>query len=295
MTADLALARRTTASDVADSTSLLETCVDAVQVVDDRHAVGHMSSLVAASIVLDNGCDAVLHLTCRDRNRLALHGDLLGAAALGVTSVVLERGEKLQKDDYIRGKGVFDTRTDRLIAMAAAIGDDPKLVSPPGFLIGGKVMIFRPPEEWRSDRIQEMVRAGVRVLYTQPCLNIKLLSRYVHLLVEQRVTHGASLIVEVPLITSADAAQNYKVRHPGSLIPKRAANRIAEATDPRAEGIAVCAEMLAAVRDLPGTSGANVRHDGDPRGVIEAIGHAGLGRDSGGGSSLENESSKGRQ
>jgi len=153
----------------------LAPAVDAVQVIDDREAAGHMSSLAAASIILRHGVDPVVHLTARDRNRVALQAELLGAAALGVTSLVISRGEKLSRKEYLRGKGVFDTNETRFIGMAGRINEETALISPPGFMVGTYVTVFDPAASWEATRIVESLDAGVNVLYTQPCLNMRLL------------------------------------------------------------------------------------------------------------------------
>lgn len=276
VTADLPLRPTTSVADIEDSVAILAPVVDALQLVDDRQAVGHMSPLAAASIVRRSGSDAVVHITCRDRNRVALQAELLGAAALGITSLVVSRGEKLSKQDFIRGKGVFDTSETRLIEMATRIGTESNLVSVPGFLVGTCVTVFDPKEDWEAVRIRETIDAGAKVLYTQPCLNVDLLARYVAKLVERKITHRASLILDIPLIGSRETAGGYKANNPGALIPKAVTARLTRANNPAGEGVSACAEMLAKARTLPGIAGANIRHDGVPGQVVSAIREAGL-------------------
>jgi len=276
MTAELPLQPTSKVADIERSVSLVLPYVDAVQVIDDRHAVGHMSPLAAAAIVLRCGADAVIHLTGRDRNRVALQAELLGAAALGVTSVVVRRGEKLSKKDFLRGKGVFDTGETRLIEMARRIGEESGLVPVPGFQIGTYVTVFTFAEDWRARRISESIDAGTRILYTQPCLNVSLLTRYMDKLVREKIPHSASVIVEVPLLSSRELAESYKKKDPTALIPDVAVARIADADDPQAEGIAVCAQMLKSLTAIPGVCGAHIRHQGDVADVVAAITAAGL-------------------
>ncbi len=271
ITAELPLQPTSTAADIEAAVSALAPFVDAVQIIDDRDAEGHMSSLAAAAIVLRCGTDAVLHLTGRDRNRVALQAELLGSAALGVTSVVVRRGEKLSKKDFLRGKGVFDTKETRLTEMAQRIGEESGLVSAPGFHIGTYVTVFTFSEDWQAERISESIDAGTRVLLTQPCLNGALLARYMDKLVRQKIPHRASVIVEVPLLDSRELAQNYKKEDPSALVPDATVARIVAAGDPRAEGIAVCAEMLKSLTVIPGVAGASIRHNGDVTNVVAAI------------------------
>ena len=216
ITAELPLQPADTAASIRNAAKLLARHVDALQIIDDRDARGTMSAVVAASLVLGTNTDAIVHMTSRDRNRLALRGDLLGAAATGVTSLIIARGEKLPRSDYIRGKSVFDTDEHRLMQIAQRIGDDASLVEPPGFLMGTYVSIFDVSEDWEARRIEESIDKGSRLLLTQPCLNERLLTQYVSRVVERRITHKASLMVEVPLLTSAEEAQKLKSSEPSA-------------------------------------------------------------------------------
>ena len=275
ITADLPLSPPTTAADIESIAAQLCPYVDALQIIDDREATGHMSSVAAAAIVARAGVDPVVHLTARDRNRVALQADLLGAAALGVTSIVISRGEKLSKKEFLRGKGVFDTNEARFIGMAKRISEDTDLVSAPGFLVGTYVTVFDPADEWEATRIGESLDTGVSVLYTQPCLNTRLLGRYMKKLVEKKILHRASVIVEVPLLDSRESARDYKKENPIALIPDETTKRIVDSEDPAAEGFAACVEVLRGVREIPGIAGVNIRHTGDADPVVAAIEAAG--------------------
>ncbi len=276
VTADLPLQPVTRVADIQEAVATLSPLVDAIQVIDDRHADGHMSSLAAAAIVMQNDCDAVLHLTGRDRNRVALQAEMLGAAALGITSLVLQRGEKLTRKGGLRGKGVFDTKETRLTEMARRIGEESNLVSVPGFLIGTCITVFSPGDDWEALRISESIDAGTRLFFTQPCLNTFLLGQYMDKLIDRKIMHRASVMVEVPLLGSRAEARKYKKKNPGALIPDATVMRVAEARDPRAEGIAVCGEMLSALQAMPGVSGANIRYDGVVADAVAAIAAANL-------------------
>jgi len=275
VTADLPLQPTTSVSDIERSVGVLSRFADAIHVIDDREAVGHMSSLAAATIVLQNQTDAILHLTGRDRNRVALQAELLGAAALGVTSLVITRGAKLSRKDYLRGKGVFDTHETRLMEMTTRISEESGLVSPPGFAIGTYVAAFAPAEDWGATRISQSIDAGASFLLTQPCLNRGVLKKYASKLVDLRVTHRASLVVEIPLLASAEIARNLKKNMPSALIPDAAIREMAGADDELETGIGLCAEMLAGAREIPGVSGANIRYEGPANQAVAALAAAG--------------------
>lgn len=263
LSADLPLSPATSVADIKDALQGFAPLVSAVQLVDDRAAVGHMSPLTAASIVLQNDMDAVVHLTCRDRNRVALQADLVGAAAIGVTSLLLQRGEKLSRKGTLRGKGVFDTSETRLTEMARKIGEASGLVSAPGFLLGACVTVFGAGDNWQAKRILESIDAGSRLLMSQPCLNLKLLQHYMTKVVEQKIPHRASFVVDVPLLCTAEEARTYKRDNPAALVPDATIADIVTSADPRAAGIDACVHMLNALREVPGVAGANIRCTSD--------------------------------
>ncbi|MCH7830287.1 MAG: methylenetetrahydrofolate reductase [Proteobacteria bacterium] len=276
VSADLPLRPTSTASDIAAAVAVLAPVVDAVQLDDNREAAGNMSALAAASLVMKSGLDAIVHMTCRDRNEMALQADLLGAAALGITTLLLARGEKLSGSKTLRGKGVFDIRATRLTEMAKWINDKTDLVSAPGFLIGTLIAVFDPDEDWEASRIQEKIDVGARFLQTQPCLNVELLRRYMKELVTRKVLRRASVIVEVPLLTSRELARDYKIANPSALLPEASVARIMAASDATAEGIAVCAAVLKELGSIPGVAGANIKHDTAAENVAAVIQQAGL-------------------
>lgn len=271
VTAEPPLEAATSAADVREHAETLAPVVDALHVGDDRLACGHMSALAAARIVLDCGVDAVIRLSCRDRNRIALQADILGAAALGITSMVLVRGEKLSDNAPTRGKGVFELGGTRLIQLARRLGAESGPIADPGLYLGSFVTAFRPAQDWQATLIQQKVEAGARFLQTQPCLNMNVVGAYMQKLIEQKVPQRASIIVEVPLLGSAEDAERVKALHKGAPIPADIVRRIAEAADPVAEGIAICADAVAALREMPGVSGVNVQYSGDPGNVVAVL------------------------
>ena len=276
ITGDLPLRPDSSAADIRNAVEILAPTLDAVQIDDNRYLPGHMSPLAAASIVLNSGLDAIVHLSCRDRNRVALQADILGAAAIGATSMLLARGEKIADKKLTRAKGVFDTNGTQLIAMASQGAADLRMPASQESLIGCFVTVFDPPEGWEATRIVEKLDAGARFLQTQPCLNTDLLRRYLETLVQLKIMHRASLVVEVPLLTSVQEAAAVKEVHKGAPIPDAAIKRITESRDPVREGISVCAEMLNELPGIPGVSGVNIHYRGNPRNVTAVIHEAHL-------------------
>ena len=276
VTAELPLTPGSSAEAIAESLHTLAPVVDAVQVSDNRMAVGHASPVAVAALAIREGVDAVPHLSCRDRNRIALRGDILGAAINGVTSLVVARGEKVPASAAVRAKGVFNGNASELAEFAQRVNEESTIVSPPGFLIGTYSTVFAPAEGWEATKLDEKIAAGARFLLTQPCLNVDVLESYMAAVVARRITHRAAIIPEIPLLTSIEQARSIKEIQPGAPLPDDLVKRIAGSNDPVATGIEVCAEVLKAVAGIPGVSGVNVLHYGDASNVADAIRASGL-------------------
>lgn len=271
ITAEIPIDATTTATDIKTGIEALRPVVDAVQIGDDRAAVGHVDPLAVASIAVGLGVDPVLHLSCRDRNRIALKGRLLGAALIGVSSVMLMQGKKLP--DALRGKmkGVFDTRAPQLIEMARYIGDDHTRVSPPGFCVGSYVSAVRPGADWKAKKVLETIDSGANFLQTAPCLNLDMLTAYMEKLVALKVLHRASVIVELPLLSSVQMANDIKESRPGSRISKRIVQELAEAKNPGAEGYRICRDAIIEMKSIPGISGVNIIYASDSGAVARLV------------------------
>ena len=278
ITAELPFGPPTSAAALRSLIDTLGPAMDALQVSEDRRAEGRMAGLAAAALVRERGFDPLLHLSCRDRNRIALQGELLGAVALGVSSIIPHRGRKLP--DTLRGKvkAVFDSTPVQLIEMACRIGEHAALDEAPQLLVGSFVTVVDPGEQWQAVNINEKLDAGARLLQTLPCLNLPLLERYAARLVAMRTPHRGSLVVDVPLLESAAFARELKDIYPGSPIPPAAIERIERSANPRATAIRQCAEALRTLATLPGISGANIVFESDPEAVLRALDEAGLRR-----------------
>ncbi len=271
VTARLPLDSGTVGGDVHAHAEALRGHVDAVQLGDDPGARPHISPLAAASLVLQAGVDPVIHLTCRDRNRIALQGDIMGAAAIGVTSLVLSRGQKLPASLKQKVKGVFDIGAQRLLATARALNAHERLIAPPGFFLGANVTALDPPEGWSADGVDDKVAAGVNFVQTQACLDTRLLRRYMAALVARKLLERISVVVQVPLIDSIEMLHELRQGRRPLLIPPDLLERLENAVDIRKEGEAICAEVLAGVKRVPGVGGVNLLYRGDAAAAARVI------------------------
>ena len=236
---------------------------DAVNVTDGPQARVSMSPLAAAAILVRNEIEPILQLSCRDRNRIALQSDLLGAAALGIENVLMLRGDDPTAGDQPDTKPVFDLDTQALVQTAAHMRDDGKLPSgralqgKPALFIGATDSPLDPPPGWKPDKLRAKIEAGAEFMQTQFCMDLDVLKRYLQRLADEGVPRTFFLIGIAPL-ASAQSAQWMRKNLPGVVISDAIVTRMERATDAKAEGRRICVELLQQLSGMKGVVGAHV-------------------------------------
>ena len=253
---------------------VLSSVVDAVAVTDCPYGVLHMSGLAVASILIQHGIEPVLHLTSRDRNRVALKSELLGAAALGVTSFILHRGDKLPSEREPKIKPVHDTGGKNLLAVAKQLSNFQKSRGERELLLGTIATAFNPKIGWQASEIKAKSEAGAEFIQTQICLDPDLLRRYMKRLVAAQATWRCRVIVSVPVLTSVETARWLYENLRGSVMPASIVQRFEAAQDPESFGIQLCAETIQAVKQIPGVSGVNLSTTGEAEAIVAAVNQA---------------------
>jgi methylenetetrahydrofolate reductase (NADPH) len=271
VTAQLPLAPGTSAADIRHMVDLLGPAVDAIQISDHPTTTPHMSPLAAASLALQANMDPVVEMTCRDRNRIALQSDLMGAAALGVTSLVISRGEKMPAAHKQRIRGVFDIGAKRLMATAQAVGANERLIAAPGFFLGSNVTAIDPPEGWTAEGVDGKAGAGSKFVQTQPCLDTVVLRKYMAVLVARKALERISVVVHVPLLGSMHMLRELQAARRPLLITHELIVRLERAGDFAGAAEAICVEALQTIASIPGVCGVNVVHHGDPAAVVRVV------------------------
>lgn len=275
--AEIYLRAETDAAAIREQADVLRNHVDAILLTDNQYGQLHMSTIAAASILLDCGVDPIVQLTSRNRNRIALISDLLGAGALGVTSLLLVAGEKAPNDLNPRPKPVLDLSATDLIRTASTIKADENLRSNPDFLVGGVVTPVLPGPHWKPKKMLEKIDAGAQFLQTHTCMDIELLRRYLKHLVANKLIQRTSIIVSLAVLASADDADWLRANRPNVMLPDSIVERLRAASDPDAEGIQICVEIIHALQKIPGVDGVSIVASRDlaaiPR-VVEAAGLA---------------------
>jgi methylenetetrahydrofolate reductase (NADPH) len=276
VTAELTLTKSSTARDIQQQADMLGDLVDAIQVTDIPYAWVQMSSLSAATILINHGVDPIPILTCRDRNRIALQSDLLGLRALGVTSLVLMRGYQVPKRHSLPGSMVFELSGRELIELAAGVGEGSPPIPGEEFLIGTAANAFRPKRNWQAESLKAKAAAGARFMQTQLCFNPDMLRHYMKRLVEVKLTRDYSVMVSLAPLPSAVTATWLKNRMKEARIPAELIQRLEDAKDPEHEGIEICAEMMREISEIPGISGINLMTMGNAEAIAATIEASGL-------------------
>ena len=280
VTAEVAPPRGADVTGLRETARLLRGWVDAANVTDNQGARVRMSSLAGSAVLLAEGLDPVMQMTCRDRNRIALQSDLLAAGGLGVPNVLLMTGDRPERGDHPDAPGVFDLDSDSLTAAARALRDDGTLLSgqtvesAPRYLIGAV-----DPGAGEPERLARKVALGTEFVQTQFVFDVAAFAGWLARVRDLGLTQRCGVLAGVGPIRSLRAL-DVMAGLPGVRVPaalKRRlrgvpAHRVAE------EGMAACAEIVAALRELPGLAGVHVMAVAYEQGVPEILTAAGLGR-----------------
>ena len=264
MTAEVTPPVSCRAEDLLDKALPLKGLADAVNVTDGAGARAHLGALASATILLRNEIEPVLQITCRDRNRLALQSDLLGAAALGIRNLLVLRGDDPSAGDQPDAKPVFDLDSGALIATAVGIrerGELPsgrKVTGRADFFIGAADMPLDPPKDWQPKSLKAKIAAGAQFAQTQFCMDIDIVRRYVARLAEHGLTDRIALLIGVVPLRSGRSARWIKEQLYGAIIPDDMVERLEYSGDAAAEGRQICVDFIEQLATVPGVAGAHI-------------------------------------
>ena len=247
---------------------------DAVNVTDGAGAHAHMSALAAAALLIAAGIEPILQLTCRDRNRIALQGELMGAAALGVRNLLLLRGDDPSAGDQPDAKPVFDLDSRSLTGTARAIRDGKlphgtKVAGAAPFFIGAADIPVDPPPGWAPDSLKAKVAAGAQFVQTQFCMDTAIVRRYTARLADAGLS--VFLLIGVNPLRSARSAAWMRRHLFGTIIPDTMVARLEQAEDAAAEGRKICIETIEELSLIPGIAGAHIMAPGNDAAIPEVI------------------------
>jgi methylenetetrahydrofolate reductase (NADPH) len=226
----------------------------------------------------------VLQVSCRDRNRIAIQGDILGAAAMGVHNVLCLTGDDVSVGDQPEAKPVFDLDSMHLLATARAMRDrgmflsGRKLTVPPRLFLGAAANPFVPPYDWRPLRLAKKIQAGADFIQTQYCFDLPRFREYMARVRDLGLHEKVFILVGVGPLRSDRAAEFIRTRVPGVVIPDEIVDRLRKTPKEkkRAEGKRICVEIIQQVREIEGVAGIHVMAYRQEELVAEIIQEAGL-------------------
>jgi methylenetetrahydrofolate reductase (NADPH) len=277
MTAELAPPVSCDAAELLHKAAGLKGLADAVNVTDGAGARAHMSALAAASLLRGAGIEPILQITCRDKNRLALQSELMGAAALGIRNLLLLTGDDPKAGDQPETKPVFDVDSKTLIETARRLRDDGTL--PTGRKVGGHAAFFigaadmpiDPPAGWQPHSLLGKVKSGAQFAQTQFCMDAGVVRRYLGALEQAGLTKQLAILIGVNPLRSAKSAAWMKSHLFGTIIPDAFIERMEKAAEPAREGVRICVELIEELSTIPGVAGVHIMAPGNDAAIAEVI------------------------
>jgi methylenetetrahydrofolate reductase (NADPH) len=250
--------------DVLRAAEPLKDVADAVNATDASGANCHMSSMGICSVLSRAGLGIVLQISCRDRNRIAIQGDVLGAAAMGVGNVLCLTGDGVGVGDQPGAKAVFDLDSLSLLRTLRTMRDDAtflsgrKLSTPPQIFLGAAENPCIPPLEWRADRLEKKVRAGADFIQTNYIYDVPAFVEFMKRVRDMGLDEGVFILAGVGPLASAKTARWMRRNVPGIHIPEAIIDRLERAAKPAEEGKKLCIELIQQVREIAGVKGVHV-------------------------------------
>ena len=265
-TGELGPPRGAHAEEVRKKAAYLKGKVDAVNITDNQTAVVRMASWAASLLLIQEGLEPNYQMVCRDRNRLAMQADILGAAALGIRNMLCLSGDHCQFGDHPTAKGVFDIDSMQLISMVRQMRDDGKFLSgndvdgKPQIFIGAASNPFADPFEWRVHRLAKKVKAGVDFIQTQCIYNMPKFREFIRQANDMGLTEKVFILAGITPMKSLGMAKYMKAKVPGMDVPDEIIIRLqGVARDKQAEeGIKITLEQIAELKEMKGVAGVHL-------------------------------------
>lgn len=270
--------------DVYRAASVLAEVCDGINAVDASGANCHISSVAMCALLTRAGYEPVYQVTCRDRNRIAIQGDMLGAAAMGVLNVLCLSGDDVSAGDQPEAKRVYDFDSIQLLRTARTMRDEGvflsgrKITTPPCFFLGAAANPFVPPYEWRPQRLSKKIAAGAQFIQTQYCFDLPRFKEYMVRVRDLGLHNQAFILAGVGPLKSARAAEFMRSKVPGVVIPDEIVDRLKKTPKERQqeEGKEIAIELIQQIREIEGIAGVHIMAYRQEELVADIVNQAGL-------------------
>jgi 5,10-methylenetetrahydrofolate reductase len=250
--------------DVYERASIFNGWVDGINAVDASGANCHMSSVGICALLTRIGYAPIMQIACRDKNRIAIQGDVLGAAAMGVANMMCLTGDGVQAGDQPGAKPVFDLDCMSLLETVRIMRDNAKFLSgrkltkPPQVFLGAAINPFAPPYDFRPYRLAKKIEAGAQFVQSQYCYDVPMFREYMKKVRDLGLDEKCFILVGVGPLASARTARWMRSNVPGVHIPDAIIARIEGAADQKKEGKQLCIDIINEVKEIAGVSGIHV-------------------------------------
>lgn len=282
VTAELAPPDSALAEDVYERARMFDGYVDGMNATDGSGAHCHMSSVAMCALLTNVGYSPVLQISCRDKNRIAIQGDVLGAAALGVSNVLCLSGDGVQVGDHPEAKPVFDLDSMSLLETIRIMRDESRYLSgrpittPPQMFLGAAENPSAPPFDFRPHRLAKKIAAGAQFIQTQYVFDIEHLRTFMAKSRDLGLLEQCFIIPGVGPLASARTALWIRKNVPGIHIPDAIIERLEGAQEPKKEGRKICVELIQQIKEIEGVSGVHVMAYRQEEAVSEIIQQSGV-------------------
>ncbi len=268
---------------VRQKARLIRGFVDAANITDCQTAIVRMSSIASGVLVMQEGVEPVIQMTCRDRNRIAIQADLLGAAALGIKNLLCLTGDHQKFGNHPEAKGVFDLDSIQLLDMVRRMRDEKRFQcgeeikgKTVEFFLGAAANPFADPFEFRVHRLAKKVAAGAQFIQTQIVYNLERFRKFMEMARDLGLTEKVYILAGITPPKSYGMARYMKYFVPGLDVPDEILKRLKDAKDKREEGIQIAVEIIEQVREIPGIAGVHIMAIEWEEAVPEIVKRAGL-------------------
>ena len=282
ITAEIPAPISASASEMEEKIDLLTGHVHAINVTDNPGATAHMSSLAGCTIVRNKGIDPIFQVTCRDRNRLAIQSDLMGASALGINNVLTLAGDPVKNGDQPDAKAVFDVNSKKVLSIMQSMNDlretmsGRELQTKSKFFPGGAAIIHEPENNWDPVALKDKVTQGAKFIQTQFCYDVDLLRDYMKHIVDAGLSEKLFFIVGIGPLRSDKSAKWMRDKLFGTVIPDNIVQRMERSENQIEEGTAICAELINQFEEIDGVHGAHLMAPRNLSAIAPTVKKAGI-------------------
>jgi methylenetetrahydrofolate reductase (NADPH) len=282
VTAELAPPDSALAADVYERARLFDGYVDGMNATDGSGAHCHMSSVAMCALLTNVGYSPVLQISCRDKNRIAIQGDVLGAAAMGVSNVLCLSGDGVQVGDHPEAKPVFDLDSMSLLETIRIMRDESRflsgrpITSPPQMFLGAAENPSAPPIDFRPYRLAKKIAAGAQFIQTQYIYDVEQFRDFMAAARDLGLLEQCFILPGVGPLASARTALWIRNNVPGIHIPDAIIKRLEGAEQPKLEGRKICVELIQQIREIEGVSGVHIMAYRQEEAVGEIVQQSGV-------------------